>query len=350
MAWSGAALEFARREAGMTHQELIDALGWTVQPAAISRYESNTRTPTPEQVDELAGFLGVTVEYFDFPESPHGALATEAHMRRQLSERPAVWGRVEARLITHRRHLAMMLRSTTFKPQQVVPRIDPIDTTPEEAARQLRALWRVPVGPIQSMVRLLEAAGCFVIFEDFGTRRIDGMSIWGSAWPVIVVNSTMPHDRIRLTLAHELGHLVLHDDFTAIDPERDANKFAAEFLMPESTIGPELKKSRLELGAIADLKIEWRVSMQAIFERAFALQLVSSEQRSRFYMAMNKRGWKVKEPNSEYCIEPQPSLVLAVVDQMSKAGYTTREIADIAGYTELPTFIHEGARSGLRIV
>ncbi len=350
MTWNGAALEFARRDAGLTHQELINELQWTVQPAAISRYESDTRTPSDDQVKELARFFKVTEEYFTFPESPHGALATEAHMRRQQSERPAVWGRIEAKLGLYRRHLTMLMRSANVRAAFVVPRVDPIDTTPEEAARYVRAMWRVPVGPVQSMVRLLEAAGCFVIFEDFGTRRIDGMSMWGASWPVVIVNSSMPPDRIRLTLAHELGHLVMHDGHMSFDPEGDANKFAAEFLMPESTISPDLRKSRLDLGALADFKMEWRVSMQALFERARALGYADDDDRRRFYIAMNKRGWKVSEPNGEYCTEPTPRLLGTVLEQMSSGGYAPSDIASVSGYEELPPLFAVAGRGGLRAV
>ena len=336
MTWNGAALEFARRDAGLTHTELIEAIGWTVQVATISRYENEARTPSPEQVSEFASFFGVTTEYFEYPEAPHGALATEAHMRRQATERPVIWGRVEARLVTFRRHLAMLMRHTNFRPTYFVPRYDPIDVEPEEAARRVRAQWRVPIGPIESMIRTLEAAGCLVIEEDFGTRRIDGMSIWGASWPVIYLNSAMPADRKRLTLAHELAHLVLHDNFPVEDPERDANRFAAEFLMPESTIKPLLKQTPLTLANLASLKTEWKVSMQAIFERAFALSLVTTDERRKFYIAMNRKGWKVKEPNEAYVVEPEPRLIKAVIDSMQSAGYSEKEVKELAGYDELP--------------
>lgn len=59
----------------------------------------------------------------------------------------------------------------------------------------------------------------------------------------IFVNSTDPIVRQRFTLAHEIGHAVLHKgvdevdyrreiDFPQSDKEREANLFAAELLMP----------------------------------------------------------------------------------------------------------------------
>jgi Zn-dependent peptidase ImmA (M78 family) len=343
--WNGAALEFARREMGLTHAELIEKLGWGVQVATISRYENEARTPTPEQIQLLSDFFGVTNEYFAYPEAPHGALATEAHMRRQATERPVIWGRIEARLVTFRRHLAMLMRHTNFRPTYFVPRFDPLDVEPDEAARRVRAHWRVPIGPVESMVRLLEAAGCLVIEEDFGTKRIDGMSIWGNSWPVIYLNASMPTDRKRLTLAHELGHLVLHDNFPGEDAERDANRFAAEFLMPESTIAPLLKRTPLTLPNLASLKIEWKVSMQAIFERGLALGYANSDDRRKFYIAMNRKGWKVTEPNAGYIVEPAPRLISAIVGSMNGAGYSRSEIVELAGYqSRLPDVFDDAPR------
>lgn len=155
----------------------------------------------------------------------------------------------------------------------------------------------------------------------------------------------MPADRKRLTLAHELGHLVLHDNFPGEDAERDANRFAAEFLMPESTFSPLLKRTALTLPNLAALKIEWKVSMQAIFERGMSLGYATSDDRRKFYIAMNRKGWKVNEPNSGYIVEPAPRLIGAIVESMTSAGYTRAEIVELAGYqSALPSVFDDRPR------
>ncbi len=77
------------------------------------------------------------------------------------------------------------------------------------------------------------------------------------------------HPRSRMTLAHELGHLVLHNGLAkarevspraqALKPfnsaEWQANKFAATFLMPEFVVR--------QFGAATDLADGCRVSLQA---------------------------------------------------------------------------------------
>ena len=112
----------------------------------------------------------------------------------------------------------------------------------------------------------MEAAGCLIIDTDFETTRVDGLSQWSGAHPVVMLNVGAPTDRRRLTLAHELGHLCLHRQGVPDDVESDANTFAAEFLMPAETIRPELRN--LTVGRLHDLKRYWRVSMQALIERA----------------------------------------------------------------------------------
>ncbi|EUA24046.1 hypothetical protein I552_10249 [Mycobacterium xenopi 3993] len=75
-----------------------------------------------------------------------------------------------------------------------------------------RALWRMPMGPVVNLTRWMEAAGCLVFEEDFGTQRIDGLSQWVDDHPIILINANAAPDRKRLTKAHELGHLVLHSN------------------------------------------------------------------------------------------------------------------------------------------
>lgn len=87
---------------------------------------------------------------------------------------------------------------------------------------------------------------------------ISGFTIVKEDGIYIVVNSVEPPHRQRFTIAHELGHIYLHDininevdklnvvfrsdfDFSSNDPEKlmieqRANAFASEILMPEDQV------------------------------------------------------------------------------------------------------------------
>jgi hypothetical protein len=73
-----------------------------------------------------------------------------------------------------------------IEPVLALPELDPADYAAKHgeitAAQVLRRLWRV-VGPIRSMVELLQAAGIFVVVEDFCDREIDAVTLRASQHP-----------------------------------------------------------------------------------------------------------------------------------------------------------------------
>lgn len=316
-----------RRAADITQEDLAETLGIT--QAALSRYENDLREPDDEMIGKLGDALGVTSAFLRHKFRMHGAIAADAHMRRQKTTKPSDWKRVEARLNRLRMHSSFLLERVPMRPQQHVIRVDPEEQTPAEAAQMLRAAWRMPIGPIKNLTRWVEAAGIFVVEEDFGTHRIDGMSQWAGEHAVIILNASIPVDRKRLTVAHELGHLVLHATYMDADVEEQANQFAAEFLMPQHVIEPELVN--LTLGKLSDMKLEWGVSMQAIFERAYRLGKATGEDRQRFYRQMNSRGWKTREPGSDLLSAETPELAMSIGRTLDNSGLTDGEIRQLIG-------------------
>ncbi|MDQ1293744.1 MAG: hypothetical protein QG608_1625 [Actinomycetota bacterium] len=316
-----------RRAADLTQEELAGKLGIT--QTTLSRYENDLREPDDEMIDKLGEALGVTSDFLLHEFRMHGAIAADAHMRRQKTTKPSEWKRVEARLNMLRMHSSYLLERVPLRPQNHVIQVDPDGHTSAEAALMLRAAWRMPIGPVRNLIRWVESAGVIVVEEDFGTHRIDGMSQWAGDHAVIILNATLPTDRKRLTIAHELGHLVLHARYIDLDVEDQANQFAAEFLMPEHIISPQLVN--LALGKLSDLKIEWGVSMQAIFERAYRLGKATSEERQKFYRQMNSRGWKTREPASDLLPPETPELAMSVGRRLDESGLTQSEIQKLVG-------------------
>lgn len=349
MSTFGEVLETARRAKGWTQAELADALG--VQQAAISRYEHDLRDPSPEALIDIAAALGVTEEFLLGATAVQGAMAIDAHMRRRATAQPTVWRRLEARLNMYRAHAAALLNDITVETSRALPSFDPLWDEPEAAARMVRMQWRLPAGPVRRLYPWIEAAGCLIIEENFNTRRVDGMSQWVGGHPVMLLNSEVPTDRKRLTAAHELGHLVLHRTDVSDDVEADANRFAAEFLMPGDVIRPQLRN--LTVGRLHDLKREWGVSMQALIERASQLEVLTRTERTRLYKLFSARGWRMNEPLSNELAPEEPQLLRTIGQNLRAAGLSDAEIANLAGYrdegtAELLAAAREQAR--LRVV
>lgn len=312
---------------GMTQEELCTAIG--VTQAALSRYENNLREPDVPTLEALSRALGLSVPFLTHNFRIEGALAVDAHMRRQKTTKATVWKLLEARLNLLRMQVSFLLERIPIHPERQVPQFDPYDTRAQDAALMVRAQWRMPVGPVRNLTRWLESAGVLIFEEDFGTGRIDGMSQWAGQHPIVLVNVAVTNDRRRLTLAHELGHLVLHSDHMDGDAEEQANAFAAEFLMPEHVIKSSLRG--ITLGRLVDLKAEWWVSMQALYERAYQLGLVTRSDRTAFYRAMNARGWKTREPAADRVPAEQASLLTSISQQISATGLSPTEVAHLYG-------------------
>lgn len=333
MSWNGDILRMTRRAAGLTQDDLIRRAGLDITQAALSRYESSLREPDSEDIlERIASALEVTTEFLRAGERTFPMVSVSAHMRRQKSVPPTVWKDLEAQLNLDRVHWHLLMRGIDLKPRLHFPIYDVADMSPEQAARLVREAWQLPIGPVESLVGWLEAAGAVVSADDFGTQRVDGMSQWIGDFPIISLNKAAPNDRKRLTLAHELGHLVLHSDAPSLDAEVEANAFAAEFLMPEVEIAPELRSGSLTLGKLRSLKLKWGTSMQAIFERAYTLGIVDTDQRKAFYRQLSARGWKTVEPDSDLVEIDEPRLREHVAGLLEKKGLDRQEIAKMAGY------------------
>lgn len=342
----GDALLVLRRAAGLTQGQLAERVGIT--QATLSRYENDLRDVDGDAMEKLATALGVSTAFLQHDFQMEGALAADAHMRRQKTARPADWKHYESRLNAHRMHSSFLLHRVPMHPKNHVIQIDPDDTPPDDAAAMLRAGWRMPVGSVRNLVRWIESAGIIVLEEDFGTARIDGMSQWAGDHAVILVNSSRPVDRRRWTLAHELGHLVLHGQYVGMDVEEQANAFAAAFLMPEAAIGPDLRN--LTLGKLLDLKAVWGVSMQALHERAFQLGKVTSQDRIGFYKQMSKRGWRTREPGSDEQPAETPHLARSIGDGLRELGLSESEVYHLIGVDDEAATPFVSTRHRLRAV
>jgi len=118
---------------------------------------------------------------------------------------------------------------------------------PADAARALRSTWGLAPGPIPHVVRLLESKGLVVAFLSFsGSGKVDAFSTAAGSRPIVVLTADKGSAlRTRFTAAHEVAHLLLHIEVRPGDiaHEREADAFAAEFLMP-ADIASELPTRR----------------------------------------------------------------------------------------------------------
>lgn len=314
-------LILARQARGMTQAKLAKNSG--VSQSTISKIEHGTRPLSDEDVGKFASALGYPPEFFSRNAKQYGQ-GTVCHHRKLQSVPIEKLRQVHACMNVTRMATADLLNGVEINPTYSLPRLEVEDFgSPEEIARLARQMWQIPLGPIKSMIGVVEGAGCIVVPCDFGTDKIDAISQRPEDTPpFIFVSVTAPGDRLRFNLAHELGHILMHAE-PAPEQEAEANAFAAEFLMPAKEIKPQLRK--LDLSRLADLKRHWKVSMQALIYRAHTLGLITERQQRSWFMRFNKLGYRKTEPVE--IPREQPTLISRVIKfHRDQHGYTDAEL------------------------
>lgn len=323
---------------------------------AISKFENGSMAPTPDALAAIARALNVPTSIFGAPIEQVNLPLPFYRKRKSLPI--MALRRIEATTNLRRMELGTLLRSAETPPIRVPQYDEGEPVSPRQVALDLRTAWHVPRGPVENVTALLENNGVIVVVCDFGSTKIDGLSITdpkSSVRPIILVSDTISGERLRFTLSHELGHVILHNDHLKV-PEKDtiegeADDFASEFLMPTSDIKGYF--GRVTIDNLVSLKTHWRVSIAALIVRAAQLGRVTERQKKYMFMQLNARGHRLEEPNP--IPREEPTLVDEIVKMhRSDLGYSDEELASALHLTldEFRT-LYGGSNAspqGLRIV
>jgi Zn-dependent peptidase ImmA (M78 family) len=302
--------------------------------------------PAPDEVvDALAQALDYPRRFFFQADPVYGASTSEFFHRKRQSAPVRVLDQLHARLNIQRIHIDRLLRSVDFTGRGRFERADIDDFgSAEEIARKVRADWRLPPGPVKDLVGTVERAGAMVVRFSFGTPLVDAISIWAPELPpIFFLNADMPPDRERLSLAHEIGHVVMHTSVRP-DMEEEADRFAGEFLLPETDVRPQLHD--LSLARLGSLKPYWRVSMAAILTRASRLSMITPSRAKSLWVQLSQRGYRKREPAELDFPREVPRAVAELVQvHLDRLGYTLAEVSELVAMTESEFGQYYGVRS-----
>lgn len=318
-------LDLARGARGMTQADV--AMAANVSQAMLSKVENRLIPPTPELATRLAQALRFPVEFFYQAERAHGF--PHYHHRKRAALGTKALAKVHAIINIRRQHIARLLKSFGAEVEKPIPSIDldEKEVSPADSARMVREYWMLPRGPVDNVTAVIEAGGGVVVVTDFGTPMLDGISFRAAGLPpIFVMNSEVPGDRYRFSLAHELGHMVMHalpgDEDEKM--EQQADEFASAFLMPSVEIKPHLVPPSIEKFARA--KGYWKVSIKAMIRRARDLRLMSPDDYKRLSVSYSKAGYSRGEP---FPLEREsPALLPKMVEfHLRDLGYSVAELA-----------------------
>jgi Zn-dependent peptidase ImmA (M78 family) len=133
---------------------------------------------------------------------------------------------------------------------------------------------------------------------------------------IVVLNSRLPASAQRFALAHEIGHLVMHDGVASQEMEKEADDFASALLMPADDISPQLRNVRFR--DLGELKRYWRVSLAALIYRSYSLGLTTERHYRNLNMNLNNLPNGRKREPGEFAAE-QPTLIKRVVRSYKEA-------------------------------
>lgn len=160
------------------------------------------------------------------------------------------------------------------------PSVDPLSSAREVLVKL--GIKTIPV-PVE---KIAKALGAIVRFSPLD-EELSGMVYIKDGVPVIGVNSLHHPNRQRFTIAHEIGHLVMHRDVISEEVHVDkqfrvlmrnsgsatgleeievqANQFAAELLIPSSMFDPTKISSDIDdESPLDELAKKFRVSKQML--------------------------------------------------------------------------------------
>ena len=302
----------ARKMSGLSLRVLSERLSKAVSYQTLSNWEKGKGDGLPEMsiLEQLASALDVRLDYLFEPirqEIPQPEFR-KRKSRLKVKEEAVVLEQAQFGLDRYLELEALAAASITMVNPLVDQPIRSLDDA-EQAAEALRDAWDLGGNPIPQVVEMLEERGIRVL-EAEAPDSFDGLAAWAGEIPFMLINCSVQDTcRLRFTLLHELGHLLLKiPEFIEIkEVEKLCSRFASAFLFPADAFKAHFGETRrhITLQELISVKEEWGMSIAAIAYRAKDLKILSEKGYRRFTIACSQRGLKKNEPGA-YAMAERP--------------------------------------------
>lgn len=140
--------------------------------------------------------------------------------------------------------------------------------------------------------------------------------------PLVLLRSTDSWERTRWTLAHEIGHIVLHrHGDVSDDQEYEASRFASELLAPAAAIRKEIPAAPT-LKSLIDVKLKWGISLGSLIIHLHESKLIDTNRakmlQRQLYTRINTdtgHTWGRTEPGWDERKPERPRLLIKWVQR-----------------------------------
>ena len=316
----GKNIKYYRLVKGISQEELAKKIG--LNKMAVSNYEKDKRNPDMATIQGIAKALDVSLAALLSQQDQqlcieHGAFRKHSTIKKETQE--LILGKLD-RYLGRLFNVISILGEAVLAPRPPFERQRVKDN--EEAGQFLRQLLGLPSsGPVGNITDILENQGFIICPVEMDERGFSGNSGIVNGRPYIAVNTTMPAERQRFTLIHELAHLVfIFDD--GEDDEKMVNSIAGAFLLPEKDIKRELGPKRTNI--ISDLSIiqkEYGVSLPSIVVRAYQTGIINKTCYEITNKWLSKNGLRSSTPSN---MEPEKTHLL---EQLTLRAVSEEEIS-----------------------
>lgn len=338
---TGERIRTARKIYGISQEELEQSTG--VSQALISYVERGAKQATPDVVAAIAASMELPIEFFDVV--PEDIPLDSLRFRKQKTASTLTTARAQA-LFAEGFRVARRLTEDANYPVPDFPIATGeigADDIVEIASATREALRIAADQPVPHLMRIVERAGipiAPIVLPDaetegprsrnrhFGLSYLAGIGDRG----FIGFFPGAQGDRDRFTIAHELGHIVLHTARNTADPEAEANLFAGELLLPRSR-ATEILTPTMNLRDYARLKATWGISIQALVLRANRIGAIDSDRMTSLYKQINARGWRQQEPVT---VQPEAP---ALLGRLRRHLYGNQPLTDLRRTFALSTVL-----------
>ncbi|UVJ08046.1 XRE family transcriptional regulator [Staphylococcus aureus] len=342
--FNGKRLKEARLYNKMSITELAKNLNISKQ--MISKYENGITNPSAEKSLQLNGLLGFPRKFF-YSEEKFNFESKGIFFRSRLtatkkSKTPAEYllkySIIVRDFLDHYIEFPKLIDYGGLVPENN-------DINYEKITMQLRDKMGLNDNPIEDMLELVELMGITTVKFGYDEDKVDAFSatttLNGKNYFSIVTGNTRSFYRQQFSLAHELGHWILHNNYIPEelskeeykDMEKEANEFASAFLLPKESFSKDLKNIIINIDNLLTLKIKWNVSIAAMIERGYQLGIISSKKKNNLYRYMSYHNMRNPEPldTETPCSEPlalSQSIELLIDENVMEGAEIKRRIMD----------------------
>lgn len=302
----GGRLRRGRTLRGLSLRALSEEMGGIVSHAALAKYEKGRTMPDSKVLLALAKALGVRPDFF---------------FERHAVTLSGIEFRKRAKLGKKKQHQVIEEAQEFFERYLEIERILEMEMPPllqvdlsnregealtdgaEKAAEKVRKEWKLGTDPLPNTIELLEDHGVKVKSVD-AEESFNGLSGWADGSPVVVLGAWLDRDlpRKRLTVLHELGHLVmkLPQGLDRKTEEAACFRFAGALLIPKEAFVAEFGRKRafpnVSLQELIAMKEQWGISINALMHRAKDLGIITEESYRTFCIRAGQLGLRKNEP------------------------------------------------------